>query len=126
MADQPLAPVHATNITNQQVLTQNSASKRRSKQKTNITPKKKIQTTIPYPEQNPLSNKENSANIPSAGTTRNQDRGSGDMPVEIDEDQVLRLLSKNPRGFNFNPSNDSKISTGIEYLRDMQTGIFVA
>ena len=48
------------------------------------------------------------------------------MPVEIDEDQVLRLLSKNPRGFNFNPSNDSKISTGIEYLRDMQTGIFVA
>ena len=89
------------------------------KNKINITQKKKIQTTIPY------SNKENSAETPTAGTTRNQDCGSGRTPKEIEEDQVLRLLSKNPRGFNFTPGNDSKTNTRIEYLRDMQTGIFV-
>ena len=126
MADQPLAPVLATNnSTNTQGASQ-IREKRWKRTKINITPKKKKQTSIPFPEQNKHNNKENREDTPAAGISRNQDRGSGDMPVEIDEDQVLRLISKNPRGLNFNPSNDFKISTGIEYLRDMQTGIFVA
>ena len=87
---------------------------RRHKPKKDITKKKLKQQKI------------NFDHIPSMQGGVTTDHGTGDLPVQLDETSTLRLISKKTRGLNMTEGKDHKINTGIEYLKDMQTGIFVA
>ena len=46
--------------------------------------------------------------------------------VNIDENETLRILSKNPKGFCFEDGKDDKITAGIEYFHDAQVGAILA
>ena len=46
--------------------------------------------------------------------------------VNIDENETLRILSKNPRGFCFEDGKDDKITAGIEYFHDAKVGAILA
>ena len=46
--------------------------------------------------------------------------------VNIDENETLRILSKNPNGFCFEDGKDNKITAGIEYFHDTQAGAILA
>ena len=61
--------------------------------------------------------------MPTKGCSHNQ--GTGDLPVQIDDEETLWILSKNPRGFCFEEGFDHKITAGIEYFHDIQAGIMV-
>ena len=54
------------------------------------------------------------------------DQGTVNLPVQIDDEETLRILSKNPRGFCFEEGYDHKITAEIEYFHDIQAGIVVA
>ena len=54
------------------------------------------------------------------------DQGTWDLPVHVDDEETLRVLCKNPRGFCFEEGSDHKITAGIEYFHDIQAGIVLA
>ena len=41
------------------------------------------------------------------------DQGTGNLPVQIDDEDTLWILSKNLRGFCFEEGHDYKITAGI-------------
>ena len=88
-----------------------SYNKKRRKPKLDHT-RKKIQTRL----------KKACEKVPSVDALSSPDQGSGDLPVNIEEDEIFRILSKNPRGFCFEQGEDDKITAGIEYFHDIQAG----
>ena len=110
-----IEPVTQYTIANTTVVTTPRRTKLRRKPKKDITAPKLIQTKLRYKFDN------TSHTEPQPNT----DHGSGDLPVEIDEDTTIRLLSKNPRGLSFESGNEDKVDAGVEYLKDMQAGVFL-
>ena len=60
--------------------------------------------------------------ILSVDTLPSVDQDPGDIPMNIEEEEIFRILSKNPRGFCFEQGEDDKITAGIEYFHDIQAG----
>ena len=81
--------------------------KHNTKGKENRTGKRKhyIQTKINKPVL------DDSPSMPTKGCS--PDQGTGDLPVQIDDEETLRILSKNPRGFCFEEGQDYNIMAWI-------------
>ena len=54
---------------------------------------------------------EDTPSMPTKGCSH--DQGAGDLPVQIDDEETLRILSKNPRRFCFEEGYDHKTTAGI-------------
>ena len=87
------------------------SNKKRRKIKVNNIDKTRTQTNIDTKE-DVESNKHNNS----------IDHGKGDQMVDIDENETLRILSKNPRGFCFEDGKDNTLTAEIEYFHDAQVG----
>ena len=72
------------------------------------------------------NNVETTEDVESNKNNNSTDHGKGDQMVNIDENETLRILSKNPRGFCFEDGKDDKITAGIEYFHDAQAGAILA
>ena len=90
-------------------------NKKRRKRKVNNRDKTLTQTNI-----------ETKEDVESNKNNNSTDHGKGDQMVNIDENETLKILSKNPRGFCFEDEKDDKITAGIEYFQDAQAGAILA